>query len=275
MQAKKEIFAGRFYMQTCYSVVFLPNQRTTERAKRRKLQTEYRKKMNKIKRKYELMQLFGVNFKPNRDFFIELSFKTEPTKQEEEKALRRFHRRMQAFFKSRGREYRYILVRETHNRNGEQVRVHYHLICTGTGKLMKEKIIEFWDVGSVDVRSLREIDNFEDTCNYLLKEEKPKNERAYRCSKNLKRPEEPLRRKIPDSECGQVPEGVILIHHDLRNNDFGRYEIMICKIIDEQAFNRYWELAKLDNRKYQADMNWRRYAREKRKKEPSCVAVSS
>lgn len=272
MQAKKEIVAGKLYMRFCYSIGFLSNQRTTQRAERRKMQTEYRKKMNKINRKYELMQLFGVNFKSNRDLFIELSFKKEPTLKDEQLALRRFHRRMDKYFKKLGREYRYILVRETHNRDGEPVRQHYHLICTGTGKLMKDKIIEFWDAGSVDVRALRELkDNFEDTCNYLLKEEKPINERSYRCSRNLKRPDEPLRRKVPEKESGVMPDGVKLVHRNANDNDFGRYEILICKIVDEQAFNKYWELAKLDNRRYQADRNWRKYAREKRKKRPSFV----
>lgn len=268
MQAKKEIVAGRLYMMSCYSAGFLPSQNKKQRAARKEMQTEYRKKMNKINRKYELMRLFAINFKSNRDLFIELSFAQEPTRQDEERALRRFHRRMTNYFRKCGREYRYILVRETHNRNCELVRVHYHLICTGTGKLMKDKIIEFWDSGSVDVRSLREIDNFEDTCKYLLKEEKPINERAYRCSRNLKRPEEPLRRKLPERECCIIPNGVERINHYSDDNDFGRYEIFIGKIVDEKAFNKYWELAKLDSRRHQADRNWRKYARENRRKTP-------
>lgn len=268
MQAKKEIVAGLFYMQTCYSVGFLPSQNPKQRAERTKIQTEYRKKMNKLNRKIELVQLVSANFKSNKDLFIELSFAREVTKKEENTILKRFHRRMANYFKKRGREYRYIIVRETHNRDGEPVRVHYHLICTGTGQLMKDKIIEFWGAGSVDVRSLRELKaNFEDTCNYLLKEEKPVNERAYRCSRNLKRPEEPLRRKIPERECGVIPDGVVIVYQDLKDKFWGRYEIIICKIVDEKAFNRYWERAKLDKRRCEESRNWKRYAIQRRKKE--------
>lgn len=266
MQAKKEIRAGKLYMMSCYSAGYLPKMRPTQRAKRQKMQSEYKRKINNINRKYNLMILFGINFKPHRDLFVELSFADEPSEKEERRALERFNRRMNKYYKKKGKEYRYILVRETHNRHGQAVRVHYHLICTGTGKLIKDKIIEFWDSGSVDVRSLRELsDNFEDTCEYLLKEKKPDNERAYRCSRNLKRPEEPLRRKMKETECGEVPDGVKITYHDLNSHDFGRYEIMIGKIVDEKAFERYWERAKMDRRKHEESLNWRRYARQKAK----------
>lgn len=264
MQAKKEIVAGKLYMMTCYSAGFLPSQTPKQRAKRQKMQTEYRKKINKINRKYSLMQLLAVNFKANRDLFICLSFANEPTPKDEQLALRRFHNRMSKFLHKKGKQYKYILARETHGREGEPVKQHYHLICSGTNQLMNDLIIKFWGMGSVDVQNLKELtDNFEDTCNYLLKEEKSLNERAYRCSRNLKRPE-PLRRKIPENECGTVPDGVKIVKYDLNNNDFGRYEILIAKIIDETAFNKYWELAKLDKRKHEADRNWRRYAKMKR-----------
>lgn len=267
MQAKKEIRAGRLYIGSIYPLGFLPKQRPSQRSKRKKVQTEAKRLINFIERKYYLMQLFGVNFKPNRDLFIELSFAKEPTEKEEKRALERFHRRMNNFFKKKGKQYRYILVRETHNRDGQPVRQHYHIVCTGTGQLMQEKIIQFWGMGGVNVQSLRELsDNFEDTCEYLLKEKKPENERSYRCSRNLKRPEEPLRRKIPESECGQVPPGVEDIKFYRDNNDFGRYEIIIGKIVDQKAFDLYWQKAKMDKRRCDEAANWRRYAREKRKK---------
>lgn len=266
MQAKKEIRAGKLYIMSCYSAGFLPKQRPSQRSKRKQMQTEAKRLINAIERKYYLMQLFGVNFKGNRDLFIELSFAKEPTEKEEKRALERFHRRMNTFFKKKGKQYRYILVRETHNRDGQPVRQHYHVVCTGTGQLMQEKIIEFWGMGGVDVQSLRELsDNFEDTCEYLLKEKKPENERSYRCSRNLKRPEEPLRRKIPENECGQLPNGVELVNHYLDNKDFGRYEIIIGKIVDQKAFDLYWQKAKMDKRRCDEAANWRRYARQKQK----------
>ena len=52
MQAKKEIVAGLLYMMSCYSAGFLPSQNKKQRAARKEMQTEYRKKMNKINRKF-------------------------------------------------------------------------------------------------------------------------------------------------------------------------------------------------------------------------------
>ena len=272
MQAKKEIRAGKLYIMSCYSAGFLPKQRPVQGAKRKQMQTEAKRLINAIERKYYLMQLFGVNFKPNRDLFIELSFAKEPNAKEEKRALERFHRRMNNYFKKKGKQYRYILVRETHNRDDEPVRQHYHIVCTGTGKLIQDKIIEFWGMGGVNVQSLRELsDNFEDTCDYMLKERKPENECSYRCSRNLKRPEPPLRRKIPECEVGQVPPGVEDIKHYKDNNDFGRYEVLIGKIVDQKAFDLYWHQAQMDRRRCEADKTWRRYARERKMKAKQIV----
>lgn len=268
MQAKKEIVAGRLYIQTMYSAGMLPGMRPAERQGRMRAQTEAKRRINLIERIYHLVQLFELNFKPGRDLFVELGFRDEPTKQQEDRALERFHRRMTRHFRSRGRQYRYILVRETHNRDGDPVRVHYHLVCTGTGQRMQQVITECWDMGSVDVRTLRDaMNSFEDVCRYLLKERKGDHERAYRTSRNLKRPDEPLRRKVPESEIGEVPPGVEPVRVEMNgSNPYGRYSIIVGQIVDQAAFDRYWAKAKLDKRRAEEAANWRRYARKKRLK---------
>lgn len=264
MQAKKEIVAGRFYMQSMYSVGMLPGMRPAARRERKRVQTEAKRKINELNKLYQLVQLFELNFRRGRDLFVELSFRAEPDAAGERRALERFHRRMNRYFKERGREYRYILVRETHNRDGQPVRVHYHVICTGTGQRMLDTICGYWDAGSVDVRSLRDaMNSFEDTCRYLLKEKKSENERAYRTSRNLKRPPEPLRRKVRESESGEVPPGVEPRHVVVDgSNPYGRYSMIVGVIVDAAAFERYWAKAKLDKRHADEAANWRRYAKK-------------
>lgn len=268
MQAKKEVVAGRLYIQTMYSAGMLPGMRPAERQRRQRAQTEAKRKINLVERIYHLMQLFELNFKHGRDLFVELSFREEPSRKEEDRALERFHRKMNRYFRSRGRIYRYILVRETHNRDGDAVRVHYHLICTGAGRRMQEVIVQAWDAGSVDVRSLRDsMNSFEDTCRYLLKERKGDHERAYRTSRNLRRPEEPLRRKVPESEIGEVPPGVEPVRVEMDgSNPYGRYSIIVGQIVDPAAFGRYWAKAKLDKRRAAESANWKRYARKRKQK---------
>lgn len=265
MQAKKEIVAGRLYIQTMYSAGMLPGMRPVERRRREKAQTEAKDRINKTERDFYLVQLFECNFRPGRDLFVELSFRDEPTRKDEDRALQRFHRRMKKYFAARGREYRYIIARETHNRDGDSVRAHYHLICVGTGQRMQSVIAQNWDAGSVDVRTLRQFfGSFKDTCDYLMKERKEKGERAFRTSRNLRRPEEPLRRKVPECEIGEVPPGVDPIKVEMNgSNPYGRYSIIIGNIVDQAAFDRYWAKAKLDRRRAAESANWRRYARTK------------
>lgn len=267
MQAKKELVAGRLYIQTMYPAGMLPGMRPAGRRQRMRVTSEAKRAINRLNREYGLVALFELNFRCGRDIFAELGFREEPPdRKAEQRALERFHRRMKKYMKARGRGYKYILVRETHNRDGAPVRVHYHLVCSGTGQRMREAVAAAWDAGDVDVRTLRDFGNsFEDTVRYLLKERKEDGERAYRTSRNLKRPDEPLRRKAPESQMGEVPPGVeplrVSIHAD---NPFGRYSIIIGRIADPAAFGRYWAKAKLDRRHSEEDANWRRYARKKK-----------
>lgn len=267
MQAKKEIMAGRLYIQTMYPAGMLPGMRPAERRGRMHVTSEAKREINHMNRVYKLVALFEVNFRRGRDLFVELGFREEPaTRAGETRALERFHRRMKTYFAQRGREYRYMLFRETHNRNGEPVRAHYHLICTGTGKQMRAAIEAAWDAGSCDVRTLRDFGgSFEDTARYLTKERKENGERAYRCSRNLKRPEEPLRRKVSESEIGEIPPGVEPLRVSIRaDNPFGRYSIIIGQIVDAEAFGRYWKKARQAQRHTDADATWKRYARQKK-----------
>ena len=269
MQAKKEIVAGRLYIQTMYSAGMLPGLRPAERRQRMHVTSEAKQKINRLNREFELVILFELNFRRGRDLFVELGFREEPAdRKTEQRALERFHKRMKRHMQEKGRVYRYILVRETHGRDGRAVRAHYHLICTGCGRQMREVIAAAWDVGSVDVRTLRDFGgSFEDTVQYLLKERKEDGERAYRCSRNLKRPDEPLRRKVRESEIGEVPPGVEPMRVSIcADNPFGRYSIIVGRITDAAAFGRYWEKAKLDRRRSEEAGNWARYARQKRRR---------
>ena len=155
---------------------------------------------------------------------------------------------------------------ETHKRDGSDTRLHHHVIMTGLTGRDLALVVEAWPYGSVDVRSLRELtDNFEDTCKYLLKEKKPKNKRAYSTSSNLKRPTEPLKRRVAESADLMVPPGVKLVNRDRRDTDCGRYQILVGKIIDQKAFDCYWDKAQHDRRRVMEQEHWAKYARQKKR----------
>lgn len=263
MQIQKELYSGKLYFMCAYSAGALPGQNASHRAQRNRLTSEYKKKINALQRKYHLMRLMNHNFKPGRDLFVYLGWAHEPEEEEWKQALRLFHKRMTRYFTRRGQEYKYILITENHTKDGEPCRRHHHLIIRGLGRRMQGKILEFWGRGSVDVRILRELtDNFEDTCRYLLKEKKEFGKRSFNCSRNLKKPPEPVRRKYRESQRGQVPPGVKTVEYTLKENEFGRYEILVGKIVDEAEFQKYWAKIKADSRLADSLEYWRRRARK-------------
>lgn len=250
MQIKKEEVAGKLYLMSMYSAGVLRRHTPRERGERKKVTSEAKRKINAMRRKYGMMLLVGENFESGRDLFLYLGHERDVAEDEDKRCMRKFHREMGKLYRQLGIEYRYIDVRETHRRDGEPCRLHHHLIISGTGRLMLGRIAACWGCGGVDVRVLRELtDNFEDTCRYLLKERKEKGRRAYSCSLNLRRPPDPLRRRVPGENGGEVPPGVKVVNHELRDTEFGRYEIMVGKVVDQGAFDRYW-------RRVQADKQW-------------------
>ena len=254
------------YIAYQYSYSVIRRQNPRERAERRKVTSEAKRKINALNRRFELMKLVSVNFTPGRDLFVELGWDHEPDEKEDAQALKSFHRRMRRAFQKAGREYKYILVTETHKRDGSDTRLHHHVIMTGLTGRDLALVAEAWPYGSVDVRSLRELtDNFEDTCKYLLKEKKPKNKRAYSTSSNLKRPPEPLKRRVAESADLMVPPGVKLVNRDRRDTDCGRYQILVGKIIDQKAFDCYWDKAQHDRRRVMEQEHWAKYARQKKR----------
>ena len=245
MQCIKESVAGNLYIQNMYSYGCVPKQTSTQREERKKVTTEHKNKINKVNKKYRLMKLLCSNFTPYRDLFVCLGYSYDPTDEEVKTSLRLFHRKMKEYMKRRKVTYKYIVITETHKSNGEPVRVHHHVIMSGCGKHMLGRIMDMWGQGSVDVRMLKELtDNFEDTANYLLKENKNVSQRAYSTSHNLIKPEEPTRRIVPESAEGFTPPGVRVVTGYINDSGYGRYEIRICKIIDHVAFNEYFEEVK-------------------------------
>ena len=268
MQIKKEEVAGKMYLGYQYSAGLLRRHTPKQRAGRKKTTAEGKKIINALRRKTVLMMLMAANFVSGRDLFVELGYSEEPDAKRVANALKTLHRNMRKICAAAGLEYKYILITETHGRDGQPVRLHHHIIMTGAGGLMLDAIKTAWGMGGVDVRTLRELaDNFEDTCEYLLKEDKPKGKRAYSTSANLTRPPEPLRRKVPEGEAGEIPPGVKVVRHKLYGDEYGRYEIIMGKIIDQRAFDGYWARAQRDRRRIEEERNRRKYRRQKQQRD--------
>lgn len=260
MQIQKEEMNGDLYQMSLYSAGILWGSSPRQRAGRQRLTSEAKREINKTQARWRLQQIINANFRGGRDLFVCLTYREEPGN--DARALERFHRRAKAGYEKAGLEYRYICATERHDMDGEPVRLHHHLILSGSHKHRLAGLLrEAWPHGHVDVRTLREgADMFEDTAIYLLKEDKPRGARRYSTSRNLRPPNEPVRLRLPEAECGEVPPGVTILERKIKANEFGRYEIMVGRIYDHRAFDAYWAV----QRKRGAPDPWERLRRRRR-----------
>ena len=266
MNVKKELYAGATYLGFSYPVGQVNKASPRTRAARRRVQSEAKRRINQAQRKWKLMMLMGENFEPGRDLFVCLTFGgDEPTRAEAARCIEVFHQRARAAWAKRGLEYKYISVREQHGMEGEDVRMHYHLILSGCGRLMLGTLRACWQFGRVYSELLREYGaGFEDTCKYLLKSPRDKGERAYNTSRGLRQPPPPLRRLVPEEERMEAPPGVKIIdEYRGQEGDAGNYAVLVGKIVDAAAFERYIRMAK-----HKIDLRdpWRRLERRKRRR---------
>ncbi len=244
MQTRKEERAGRLYTASQYSFGIPAGSSPRQRRERTRQTAAAKAKINRLQRKWNLVRLACENFRSGRDLFVCLTYREAPARG----SLQRFHKRMKKAWEEQGLEYKYICVRETHGMDGRPAREHYHLIINGVGGRYwqaRRLIKRLWDNGEADVRILSDGgDSFESMCGYLLKEKKAKGERAYSCSRNLKRPEEPIRRRVAETARLEAPPGVTLVSVKEEANEFGRWGFLVGRIFDTGAFDRYWEKTK-------------------------------
>ena len=267
MNVRKEYRAGALYFGFTYPAGQLTKACPRTRAARQHITSEAKRKINKANKKWRLMALFGANFQSGRDLFVCLTFGgDEPSRADAGRCLEEFHRKAKAAWEKRGLTYKYISVREEHTMEGEECRLHFHLILSGCGRLMLGTLRSCWPFGRVYSELLREFrEGFEDTCSYLLKAPREKGERAYNASRNLVQPPQPVRRLIPEDERMDVPPGVKLIDEQRgQEGDAGSYAVLVGKIVDPAAFERYMRQVK-----NKIDMRdpWRRLERQRRRRE--------
>lgn len=245
----KEQINGNFYEMTFYSYNWLPKQTARQRGKREKLTTEAKKVINKMNSRNQLMRYLCLNFVSGTDLFVTLTYdEPEPTGKLAARRLSGFHAKMRAAFeknqaglKKRKRiEYKYIAVTETHGRDGEPVRIHHHLVLNRLpGADMLTLIQTCWSWGRFQAKTLIENDNYEDTASYFLKERKPIHKRKWTRSRNLTKPEPPIRTIRPEGEKGQIPPGVVIWESKEVGNEFGSFGYYMGRIVDLRAFKRY------------------------------------
>lgn len=262
MLIQREDANGDLYQMSLFSAGVLFGQSPRQRAERRKVTEKAKQEINKRAAVWRLMQLICANFTPGKDLFVCLTYRDTP-EDDDGRTLEKFHRRARAAYAKIGLTYRYICATERHDMDGTPVRLHHHLILPGAyGVRLADLLGEAWGHGAVDVRTLRDKDDFfRDTAMYLLKEDKPRGARRYSTSRNLHPPAEPVRLRLPESESGEVPPGVVVVESTVYANTYGKYQYMVGRIYDHVAFDAYWAR----QRKRAAPDPWERLRRRHRR----------
>lgn len=176
---------------------FLPinpsGRRIPERAPKTKPSTEEQQMYNYNRATRRLIEVVNANF-DERDYICVPTFAPDnspATKEELDKIIGRFIRRINDYKKRRGLERSlYVYVREcetykTGKKKG-QPNPHCHIIIHGRG-ISRDKIKELWHDGHINVDEY-DPDTFgpEAFCKYIRKD--PQGKKNYVCAKGLKQP---------------------------------------------------------------------------------------
>ena len=184
-------------------------------------------KINLRNAQLRLARLLCENFKRG-DYHVALTFGKELERDEQQKILSRFLRRLRtAFRKATGRELRYVCVREDRG-----TRPHYHLVCEAFGANVDE-LAEMWDGGRLDVGTLDGNPDYGWMARYLTKQEgTDRNKKRWSQSRNLRQPYEPepkvLKRKAL-AYPPRPPKGYYVLSHYHQATASGyEWEYMVC-----------------------------------------------
>ena len=245
----KEQACGILYEASAHTHTIMPHDPPKVREKKQQAITAAKREINKRQEELKMMRYICLNFRAGRDWFLGLDVAGEPpTRDEVKQHLSKFLRDMRREYKRHGKELKYIWVIEEHDREGLGVRMHAHLIINALGfdadgrPLDHAAFAKCWTAGDYTARRLDGADDvFRDTCEYMLKtyKDKPHGARCWSHSKNLIKPDKPVREWVPDTARLEVPPGVKLIRRFGDENQFGGYEYMIGRIVDATAFQRY------------------------------------
>lgn len=258
---------GNLCQMSLYSTGYLPGKSPRQREKRKQTTSEAKKRINERAQEWALTQKICANFIEIRDLFVCLTYAETPKNEGE--CLKVFHRKMRTELQKMGIEHTYIVVTTAHDMPDAdtEVRLHHHLIMRGAKgegmyKKLRDAIDRCWGLGTVDVRPLRQNEEFfRDTARYLLAQPTKKGARKYSCSRNLRPPNEPIRLRLPEAAAKEVepPPGVVVINDERIDNEFGHYRYMVARIYDHKLFDAYWD----KQRRLAAPDPWQRLQRRR------------
>lgn len=148
------------------------------------------KNLNDERSKRHFRWIFHNNFGAG-DFMITLTFAKVTCKQQSQRELGNFVKRVRRFYKRNGAVLKYLYVYEGRKKG---TRPHYHIVCNAALGIHSDDVANLWHAGYAQMKVLKTDDNgiCEAMSEYYTKEKEncAKYERSWNGSTNLKRPDE-------------------------------------------------------------------------------------
>lgn len=136
--------------------------------------TEYQMKLNDKHAAKKLSRKIAGNFVPGKDLFVTLAHQPWVSEEQAKKARKKFLGFMRDWYKSKNKEFKYIVVTE------KQGSWHHHLVMEG---VRLELIRNLWKKATEGIRTceenritisaLSDFDNYKSLSEYLVNPEKP------------------------------------------------------------------------------------------------------
>ncbi len=222
------------------------------------------KKLNDERSRKYFRWLLQNNFCAN-DYHVTLTFQREPAKEQAKKEFVNYIKRLRRLYDKAGVEFKYIYVCEG-KKSG--ARLHYHIVMSGG--VPRDDIEKKWTSGfaNADRLQIDKQDGLSALSRYLTKSKAyaDKNERAWNCSANLKRPDEVTddnsvsrkrMRKVQDAKRNDEVKRVIeriyigwrVIDYDVGINPVTGRDYARFKLLRKPNYKRFMSLYKAIKKK--------------------------
>ncbi len=193
---EKRIYCGK-YLEIDIIPSFVKKVKDIDNTKRL-MSLDKQKILNDKNSKRKLHQVILNNF-DNNCFHLSLTYNNDylpKTEEEAVKVVNNYIRRIKTKLKDKSKDFKYILVTEVKGKEGENVRIHHHMIVNEL--LSRDEYESLWSVGrgknkkqigyaNADRLQFNE-EGVKELVNYICKNVNNKHSKKWTGSQNLKRP---------------------------------------------------------------------------------------
>lgn len=205
---------------TEYSKFYVP-EGTRPRSSRRGKSSPRKQDQNDRDAAKRLARILNCNFRAG-DALVTLTYAAETERAEGEKKVKNFLRRLKRQADKAGLTFRWVLVSSEQTDEGEQARLHHHLVISGDllrfdGQehrwyIGKQPAEQAWGLGWADVRTLRDQKDYTPVAVYLVRQARREpDEKKWTSSRNMKKPIVKERLVVRPGPL-KAPKGALVLH---------------------------------------------------------------